>query len=388
MKKITFITGLLIVSFSCKQKVEYVINLKEYVINDSTLLYKTVLSKNIHVGDSITHFPLVSQLYDKNEIVEYIILDKNKLHFFDYNTGSLKKTHYINSSSTTGCGVLNNYSGFYYHSPDSIFIYNYKLKYVFLIDSLSNIKKKWNVIDKNLAKYPVDPEALTASPLIFTEGIIILSGSALGQPKDASETNKPISCLINTNNDSIKYEGCFPEQYRKENFGGVYLNSIYHSKGKDNSIIYSFPIDHYLYLYNDDYSNENKIYAGSRNIKMITSSSMSSIDIFVNKNEGIKYYVGQPSYKNILYDRYRDLYYRIATIPLSGWKESDKTFKKPFSILILNGQRALISETPIIENYNELNLDNMHISPEGLIIQRITNDENILNFEIYKIIDL
>ena len=369
---------------SCR-RIEYVFNHYSDMVTDSSLIYKDSSFKTISLGN-ITHRPLASQIYDVNNIIEYILLDGNDLHIFNYDSGNLERSISINSSQETGCGVLNNYSGFYYHSSDSIFIYNYKMKIVFLIDSESNIKKKWNVVNKRLAKYPVDPEALTPSPIIYSNGYVILSGSGHGQPKDATEFNKPVSCLINVSNDEMKYVVGYPEQYRKGNFGGVYFNAIYHTKGNGATILYSFPADHCLYRLNYETLELDTLFAGSRNIKSIVSSPLSELGLNADMNKRIKYYVGQPSYANIIYDKYRELYYRIARTPLNDWKSTDTGFRKPFSLLTMDKSGKILSETPVFNDFKSLNLDNMHVVPDGIIIQVVNaDDERNIYFNLYRI---
>ena len=353
---------------------------------DSIALEKMEISKKIYIGDDLNPRPLVSQLYHQDEKNYYIMLDKNNLYVFDYESGERTAKIAINSSIENGCGRLNNYSGFYYHSPDSIFLYNYSVKTLFLVDSLSVIKRRWNTVDKNLAKYPVDIEALTSSPISQLGGGVILSGSGHGQPKDATEQNKPVSCLVNVNDETIKYEGSYPQIYRDANFGGVYFNQIFHTVNPyEDEVIYSFPADHYIYKYDANFLDTIKIYAGSRYIKSIESSTGSLVEEYINKEKRIEYYVEQPSYANIIYDKYRNIYYRIATFPILGWKSSDPTFQKPFSIITLDGVGHIISESSVFENPENYNLGNMHVVPEGLAIQKYTEDENVIDFEIYKI---
>lgn len=371
---------------SCVGKKCEIENLTDRKCLDSTLLYKADSLKTIAIGSDITANPLSSQFYDNNGITEYILLDENKLYFFNYETGMLSRQMKISTSEDTGCGILNNYSGFFYHTADSIFVYNYRLKRVFLIDSTSNINNKWNILRKDLAKYPVDPESLTSSPILFVNNHLILSGTEHGQPADATFDNKPISCIINLATNEVTYGGGYPQQYRDCNFGGVYFNEIFHTVNNDkNVILYSFQADHYVYQYNDNVSDGKMIYAGSRYIKKIESSNLSFLELYKNKDKRIEYYVSQPSYMNILYDKYRKLYYRIASTPLYNWNVEKRTFQKPFSIIVLNTAGEILSETPIFENYELLNLHNMHVTHEGIIIQKNNKDENNIYFELYKI---
>ncbi|SEK19915.1 DUF4221 family protein [Parapedobacter koreensis] len=390
MKRLISITTLSVISlitYSCKEKIVAVTNPTEKSTKDSTLLVAKEFPKYISIGEQLTPAPLVSQLFETGEQLYYIFLDGNDLNIFDYNTGLQKKRISINSSEEKGCGVLNNYSGFYYHSPDSIFIYNYKSKNLFLIDSLSAIKKTWNTVDHTLAKYPVDIEALTSSPISCIKGKILLSGTSLGQPEDATEDNKPVSCLINLQDGAVDYRVGYPNQYREGNFGGLYFNTVYHTVDSYNGkAIYSFPADHHVYSYDAGFSKKEKIYAGSRYVNEIQSSSDNFFELFQDKNKRIEYFISQPSYANILYDKYRRVYYRIATIPLLNWKPTDSKFEKPFSIITINESGKILSETPVFQNPQQYNLGNMHIAPEGLLVQKYTEDENIIHFEVFTII--
>ncbi len=382
-KKIMTCFVLLIFIISCTTDSIEVINDQISRNKDAFSLKKSDTIKTIFIGKRINPNPLVSQIFHKGERLDYILLDENQLYFFDFFSGKLKSIIKIKTSSDNGCGRLNNYSGFLYHSQDSIFIYNYKLKQVFLIDSISDIINKWKITNKRLAKYPVDAEALTSSPIIYSNGCLVLSGSGLGQPDDATSKNKPVSSLINLKDNQLKYIVGYPEQYRKGNFGGVHFNTIYHSIGRDNTILYSFPADHYLYQYSIKRSKLNKIYAGSRYIKSIKSSTLSEMDIFIDKNKRIKYFVAEPSYGRIVYDKYRDIYYRFAYHPLKNWTPKQATFKKPFSIIVLNKNGEEICETDIFTNPDYYNIYNCHVVPDGLIIQKATKNENIIEFEIF-----
>lgn len=375
---------LLIITYSCKEKTIAVENPISKTTNDSTLLVMKDSLQYIHIGKNLTPSPYVSQTYQENGRLYYIFLDDNDLNIFDYKTGLQKKRVTINPSEENGCGTLNNYSGFYHHSPDSIFVYNYKLKNLYLIDSLSKIREKWQTINPNLAKYPVDIEALTPSPISYVKGSILLSGSSSGQPGDATEENKPVSCIINLEDGALSYSVGYPNQYREANFGGLYFNIIYHTVDfHKDSPVYSFPIDHNIYKYNADFSTKEEVYAGSRYISKITSSPDNYLDLFLDKNKRIEYYVKQPSYANIIYDKYRKVYYRIAKHPLHGWQPSDPSFQKPFSIITINDAGNIISETSVFMKPKQFNLGNMHVTPEGLIIQKYTENEDVIGFQLF-----
>ena len=188
-----------------------------------------------------------------------------------------------------------------------------------------------------------------------------------------------ISCTINIQDGEMNYGGHYPIQYYKGNFGGVYFNTIYHSISASGGYIYSFPADHNVFFHSTDFSLERICFMGSRYSSDIYSSNLGYIDLLKDKDARIKYFISQHSYSTILYDKYRKIYYRIAQHPLKEWKPGDK-FIKPFSIIVMDINGEILSETPIQQDYSLLNLHNMHVSKEGLLIQKVTSDENSIEF--------
>lgn len=349
------------------------------VATDSVLLCRHASTIKIQIGERLMPKPLASQFIENDSAnAYYVILDENTLHWFDLSTGGLLK-----SKEIEGCGNLDNYSGFLC-MKDTTFIYNYKQKVVYMLDSFFKIQKTWNVINGDMAKCSLDPEALTDSPILYSHGRIMLSGTKLGQQKDEITDNSPISCSISISDDEMICGGNYPDQYLKGNFGGVYFNSIYHTLDDGNNYLYSFPTDHYVYSYLSDFSAFRKSYMGSRYSPVINSSNHSPFDLFKDKELRIKYFLSQHSYSNILYDKYRKLYYRIAGHPLNNWESGP--FPKPFSIIVMNTEGHLISETPMQKDYKDLNLHNMHVTKDGLLIQKNTSDENIIEFVKFKMI--
>lgn len=363
---------------SCNAKPVLHVKNEGAVANDSIMLCRQDSTIKIWIGEKLNPQPIVSQVFSSETSEMYILLDKNELSFFDLESGKLLRTKKIEK-----CGNLNNYSGFLY-MKDTTFIYNYKNKDVYMLDSAFNIKSSWNVRDKSHVKYPVDPEALVSSPILYYNNQIMLSGSGLGQPDDATSENKPTSCSIDLVTNTIKYGGSYPEQYRKADFGGVYFNTIYHTVTKDGNYVYSFPADHFVYFYSSDFSLLYKHYMGSRYVAEICSSDSDSFMLFKEKRKRIEYYISQPSYANIIYDKYRNLYYRIAEHPLLNW--TDGNFIKPFSIIVMNDKGKIISETPIVKDFSNLNLHNMHVSKAGLLIQKRDSKENVIEFVVYKMV--
>lgn len=377
MKQI-FIFFLLFLLISCGKKQVIRVKNEGSVAKDSTLLVRQDSVIKINIGGHLRPSPSSSQIVqDTGNVENYVFLDENSLHWFD-----LKSGKHLRSKKIEKCGNLNNYSGFLCLG-DTTFVYNYKQKMVYMLDSLFEIQKTWNVVDGYMKKNSTfDPEALTDSPMMYVNGKLLLSGAKIGQQKDDGKEH-PISCCIDMGSDKVEYGGNYPKQYLEGDFGGVYFNMIYHTMAQ-NCWWYSFPASHEVYASSLDLSESRKFYMGSRYAAEIVSSDYNSLELFKNKELRIRYYISQHSYSNLLYDKYRKLFYRIALHPLSGWQSG--AFLKPFSIIVMDMNGNLLSETPIQKDYANLNLHNMHITKDGLLIQRKTLNEDVIEFVVYNIV--
>ncbi len=370
-----FIFALILTLSACNHNSSLAIKNEIISCNDSTTLFRDWKIIQYNIGDYINPKPLSSQIYENDSKEEYIIMDDNKLYCCTHDSAS----HIFDISK---CGNLNNYSGFLY-SHDTIFVYNYKEKMLYMLDSDCNIKKNWILKSSHESnQYKVDAEAIVSSPIIFNYPYVYLSGSRLGQIPLNKREDLSLSCRINIENGEIIYGGMYPEQYSMADFGGVYFNQIYHTYVEtEENLVLSFPADHHIYIYSKDLKMIKKYYMGSRYSNSINSSSYNTLEVFKDKELRIEYFISQNSYGNILYDKYRDVFYRIAKHPLTKW--DGKTFIKPFSIIVMNRNGKLISETPILKDYATLNLGNIHVTEKGLLIQKMSKNENVIEFVNY-----
>lgn len=363
---------------SCNKNSFVNINRLELASNDSvTIKNVPIKKKEISVGDIITNHPLSSQIVEIDGKEKYLLLDLDNIYVFDWNSGTLE-----DSISLSKTGRLNNYSGFNYISRDSIIVYNYATKSLFLVNREGNIIHHIVSpgIDKESSIY-VDIEALNSSRPLYINKNNILSGSIFGNLQDTPnhEERASISCSFeNQKRNAFP----FPSIYYNANWGGVYMNKVFHCK-EDTSIVYSFPIEHNIYKCNSDFSHCDTLYMGSRYITGISECTYSSLQAIIDKELRIKYYISQPSYGPVLYDENKKCYIRIAYHPISNW-EGGEYFFQPFSIIVLDKEKSLLMESTIIKDYKVCDLDNLHICNDGLAIAVMSNDENKLCFFCYK----
>ena len=100
-----------------------------------------------------------------------------------------------------------------------------------------------------------------------------------------------------------------------------------------------------------------------------------------------EWYMNTPSYEGVFYDKYRELYYRIARLPDTNYKIGNRGNNKPIIIIVLDSQLHYLGEE-ILPPAKEGNyrINNCFVSKDGLNIQVLTDDEDKLIFEQYKVV--
>ena len=379
MKKNLFLLTLLLCSCSSELMVNR--NPKTNVAQDSTMItMDDYITKEINVGDIITNRPVCSQMAEIEGKEKYMLLDMNKMYVFDWQTGMLE-----DSVDFHNCGKITNLSGFAYRNKDSIMVYNYSTKRMYCVNNDGKIIGEWKIprSDDSSSEY-VAAEAINGTNIICLNGASVVSGPIFGNLQDSPDNKERASLLFSVNETDKKGWMRFPDIYYQANWGGTYMNSVSHCKVDSVSWAYSFPIEHYIHKYSLSFSNGDSIYMGSRYIDEIVETDINFVEMILDRKLRDKYYVSQHSYGPIIYDNYHELFIRVAEHPIKQWN-GDVPFFKPFSLIIMSKDGKMLSETSIRENSDKLCFGDMYGCKEGLAIRKMTENENVISFNIYKI---
>lgn len=365
---------------SCRREATISLNDMKKASTDSTVLSLSDFTlKSIAVGPVITNKPLSSQFVDNGDGGRYCLLDRETIYFFDWKTGLL-----IDSVKFTDTGRLNNYSGFNVISRDTVLVYNYSRKTLMMANGDGRLLTKWESDDKD-RRWP-DFEAINSTRIIYADNRIIMSGGRLGDLQEADAKHNAVSVMMQKERPfKKKVIMDYPCIYSEGNWGGVYMNNVYHDIAQSRYVYYSFPIDHYVYRYDLQTGKVSKFYMGSRYVKDIKSCTDNFMTAFTDKSVREKYYIGEHSYSMIMYDRYRNIMLRVVEHPLAKVADNG-TFAKPFSIIISDMNGKLLSESTMFDDADMFDIYNMHIVKEGLAIALIDRrNENEIKFRCFNI---
>ena len=289
--------------------------------SENSSQYKKYLKESISISlDSVStyQFNWIQVIEDENDRELLINLNKiyNSLDFYDLGNKKLEKRISINDLSLDTRFIAHS---FFYHNEDSIFIFpQYNFNGTLLIN---NVGKK---VDEKGKIYDVLEEA--------QEGQYILNHIT-------SPSN--------------------PSLYRD---GNIYFSTIqmyvdiYNPLPKD--VITNFkwdlksdtisPISDTIYIYNSNNILISKRLCGTPDFQGFVELPPGN-----PFNEQYKFVVSQNSYARLLYDKYRDVYYRFFIIQRNLTEEDRSTkdnSKNKFAVLVYDNNFNLIKQVEFPSN--------------------------------------
>lgn len=312
--------------------------------------------------------------------------ESTKLTLFNY-----KRRNSILEIPFVGDVNKANISGFYMHNIDSFFVQQHDKNKILLINQYGNILKQWKLPDNitGINRYSV--WASYKDPILYKNGKLYTSVDQYGtynKPEDFNYNSKLIFDLTKDSPVVITQLGLLPEIYRQKgtNFhGGLrFPSSVINNNGE---IVISFPVDHYIHVYNGN-SEKEKNLVKSQFLDSFQSYNVNK-SVFQDYDQQYNNSVG--SYHSLLYDKWRKLYYRVV-LPYNDFYNSDGTVNlkedRPFTIMILDKDFKVLNEVKFPGK--QFVFGNILAVKEGLMIS-INNPKNPLykndyySYQLFKV---
>jgi hypothetical protein len=150
------------------------------------------------------------------------------------------------------------------------------------------------------------------------------------------------------------------------------------------NFIYSFAISDSLYLVEKSGSLKGFL----ANTKLSNKSILPMLK--PNNNYDLEYVLENIQYSGIIYDKYRDVYYRFVMHPIPYKDDNggiNNFHSKPISIVLLNKSLEIIGETKLEDN--KFTLSMYFVGKEGLFVSNSNPDNNLIDenfaeFTIFK----
>lgn len=325
-----------------------------------------------------------------NNILVYLINRKtNSLYIYDWLS---KKQLSKLSFQVEGPSGVGNVNYVYAKSRDSIFLlsnYQYKLT---LINSKGNILRKFTLLpdgskfDESTLQapsgsYSILPTGGWQSPIIETNNVIYLCGFPNLNPmqKDFYSVGK-VSLALNLKTGKVTYFKGYPDSYKeKAALPMQSLSPFWVHNAYNGSIIYSFPDDHNISIYN--------LSSGATvSKKVISDKFKANNQLFKRSNnpfDELNYFMSTSHYDRIIYDKYRKIYYRFVKI--NKYKTYNNSLRFPFDYRIIVVDSNFVKKGEI-ESSVEYDHGYFFVSKDGLYLQENNpQNEDFLYFSLFKL---
>ncbi|OHC84168.1 MAG: hypothetical protein A2546_14180 [Sphingobacteriia bacterium RIFOXYD2_FULL_35_12] len=375
-------------SLSCQNEVDDAKWVNQMPPYPDSLTLQKISSKELLLDSStILKYENFQYIENENSILSYNSLN-SELVCFDYTSGELKwkidlKIFKIRPRNK---GTIKPYS-FHAISYDSIFFYDNIRSKVILFDTAKNVLKEYVVASKMNSYSKGNP--VMGEDLAVSSDSIYISSSPGGRNTSMMESplNNNLFLSISIKDGNSKPIIRYPKIYRKAVWG-TYSHISYSTYNPNhNKLVISFPIDHNLSVYKTNGEIELH-YAGSIHVSKVNPLFFSAGNNIIKQKDEILNTLTQRSYKAILYDKYRNAYYRFvsSSIPKRDYELSQSSDYKvePMSVIILNSDLIKVGEVPL--DANKYSLISMFISKEGVCIPLKKSNDDVIYFDVFKII--
>lgn len=343
--------------------------------------YELELSEDkIFILDSETvQTTSIIQLFTQNDTLFFSFANEydNSVVIYDYFSGDFITKIKFEKEGPNGVG---NFTSYYYHSIDSIFIYHQMYGKISILNNFAIKHKEFNFNVRSLASSELDPPSLfpvTRSPMRKVCNFMVYTGVQASQDK---KKQRPTTALYDLNTNEIKFANNLPELYGNYNWGNLFAYNCACTTFNNNTMVLSFGADHNILVYNIE-TDENSVFiAKTKHFSKIRPFHLlDHMDRLAEDN----HYMNNLCYRNILYDEYRNLFYRFAFLPYPKYNKEERYLRRPFSVIILDSKFNVVGETLLPEF--EYLISQTFVSPDGLHIQILSDDDDLMIFKTFNI---
>ena len=366
--------------------------------NEQKTLYTKQLEKSKQISlpiDENTYFVSRSIFQFEENGKEYLFFENREKGMYDFVLFDLKdqkeaKRIPIQREGPNGVPAMKGSRPF----PDSntFLVFQHNISRISLLEGNGHVIKNYPIradgkfVDANLS-------SIASWPTFSRDSVVYFNQYSKGRGSRIGYDRIPLFASLDLRTGKTDW----PSLYFPTRFDGDYSRikgddgMAYDYNVKENRLVCSF--DFYDSIMVTDNLKDVKWYnAKSKYLK----SMKPNVDNHTNDLNALIKYMEKPKYFHLLYDKYRDVYYRFAIMPCELAKnESPYDYFAPkareFSVIILNNEFEIIGETKFPGNkyfylMSFVGKDGLYISENNLANPEF--DENKLVFSCFKLVDV
>jgi Domain of unknown function (DUF4221) len=321
---------------------------------------------------------------------EYIYLIDSLLYICNTEAGLITKIN-INTNHITSTvlnfqrfGKVQKLSAIWVQDAQ-IFAISDNIKKGFILNSMGVLQDSFSLAqqgDRNLKKIVTDnPLVSTIQPLLRKDSIVYSLGFALMEGKFNNNDFRFVLCASSRN--EKKFYVNYPKSYYGKNWGGTYLRMVYATNVKDSLIVVSFPASNELAVFNV-LTNTTRYIDCFPNIDSVVTPVSTMKDLKIKQIDIAKHFFKQYSFQGIIFDKYRNIFYRILFKPIAMKNKAKNSIGNLApQILVYDSTFKYLGFTQIDGNIYSNSTYLVH--PKGLFVQKIndSNDEEHIYFDLF-----
>lgn len=321
-----------------------------------------------------------------NDILTLLNPYTNSIYFYDYKKGTFCKKIQFEKEGPNGVLSI---SGYYIKNRDSIFLYNRPMVELVLADFNGFVKNRNSLkgIGNNWALYYPQFAFSTVCPIIEKDNHLILTGLCPFSINDSDINQFKYTACIDLSNNDIEYYHTYPTNIygNNANWEDQLFMQVYPTISPEGDMVHSFPTSHSIYITKWNANTKTPIYAGSNIAGTITSIDWDFLTQRTPRELIYTHYLQQDLYGGILYDKWREIYYRFIQKGIKNATTRTQLSEKEIAIIYMDKHFKYLGETTLGTSY-EWNWTNSFVTKEGLNIEYIDEndvDERYMSFKIF-----
>lgn len=319
------------------------------------------------------------------EYLSFLNYRTNQILFYDFATSEFLFKLKLNSEGPNGVVQP---TGFYIKDFDNIYVSSYAYNGLMKVDTLCNLIQKipYGMTSTGYKVIPsYNPSSHPYIPPVVIDDKIYITQNAVNHFHPIAET--PVSVIIDTvykkcESLSLTYDILTADELQANDsrFSRAY-------NGKE--FIYSFYVSEDIIVASIDHSEIKKIKVKSKYIDSPTARQEDT-------EQGPKLNLELARYGDLIYDPYREVYYRFAYPKTTledniNWWGKAVYGRKKFSVIILDKDYQVIGETLFPESIYNSYVSFVH--KDGLYISRdyqmlYGGNEDYMSFELFNLADI
>jgi len=366
---------LLALLFSCSENVKVDLQKGEwpYFSKDGDFQFLKLDSETSLQSKCLRYF-----VNENNEEFLFLLNDlNNSIYKYRFEDGEIEETYHFEKDGPQGVGKLD---GFDILGQDTLVLlskYEYKLSIVKISEkSETTVLQSFSLLKKS-GDIEFTAYATTSNRIVRVGNTLVLSATPFIDPVKSELHSAGKNVIIFDLKDfTIEYRNLYTDRY-KQRWPTHYQRISANYNENTKRFVYSLPAESRLIE-----TNHNE-YFKYHSVKSNYFDEPKQINGLSKTEEASKEYVTEnPSFGSILYDKYRNVYYRFTERPFGEVvvKRGYKYRGRFNGVIILDESFKVIDE---VEKLTPSPIDMAFVGKKGLYIkQRMSGEEDILRFRI------